>query len=82
MYPFIENGDFVLIKVQNQYNPEDQVLVVNDGRPKIKKVIHENENIVLRSFNPEYKDFVVEKDVDNHVVGIVKARFSKDTFIV
>jgi hypothetical protein len=39
MEPFINNGDFVLIKVQEYFNPEDKVLIVNDGLPKIKKVI-------------------------------------------
>ncbi|MDD2693470.1 MAG: S24 family peptidase [Candidatus Gracilibacteria bacterium] len=82
MQPFIDNGDFVLIKVQEGYNPEDKVLIVNDGIPKIKKVISDGGKVVLRSFNNEHKDFVLDEDNENHVVGIVKKTFPKGTYIV
>lgn len=82
MEPFINNGDFVLIKVQEYFNPEDKVLIVNDGLPKIKKVISDWEKVVLRSFNKEYKDFIVDEDSENHVVWIVEKTFPKGTYIV
>lgn len=82
MEPFIRSGDFLLIKVQSGFNPEDQVMVVHNGLPKIKKVLQDGDRLVLRSFNREFGDFVVEEDDDAQIVGIVKSRFPKGTFAV
>lgn len=82
MMPFIQSGDFLLIKVQSGYNAEDLVMLVHDGLPKIKKVIQDGDNLILRSFNREFGDFVVEKDDAADIVGIVVKRFSKETFEV
>ena len=82
MEPFIHSGDFLLIKVQSGFNPEDQVLVVHNGLPKIKKVLQDGDKLVLRSFNSEFGDFVVDEDDAAEIVGVVKKRFSKDAFVV
>ena len=82
MEPFINNWDFVLIKVQEWYLPEDKVLIVSDGVPKIKKVIRDWENIILRSFNREHMDFIIDNDSENHVIGIVVKSFPKSTYTV
>ena len=82
MEPFIHSGDFLLIKVQSGYNPEDQVMVVHNGVPKIKKVLQDGDKLVLRSFNPEFGDFVVDSDDEADIVGIVKKRFPKEAFAV
>jgi len=82
MEPFIHSGDFLLIKVQSGYNPEDQVMVVHNGLPKIKKVLKDGDTLVLRSFNREYGDFIVEPDDDAEIVGVVKERFPKGAFSV
>lgn len=82
MEPFIHSGDFLLIKVQQGFSPEDKVMVVHNGLPKIKKVLRDGDNLVLRSFNSEFGDFVVDEDDEAEIVGVVKERFSKDTFTV
>lgn len=82
MEPFIHSGDFLLIKVQSGFNPEDKVMVVHNGLPKIKKVLQDGDKVVLRSFNPEFGDFVVDEDDTAEIVGVVKERFWKDTFTV
>jgi SOS-response transcriptional repressor LexA len=82
MEPFIHSGDFLLIKVQSGFNPEDKVMVVHNWLPKIKKVLQDGDKLVLRSFNPAFGDFVVDEDDTAEIVGVVKERFSKDTFVV
>ena len=82
MEPFIHSGDFLLIKVQSGFNPEDQVMVVHNWLPKIKKVLQDGDKLVLRSFNREFGDFIVEPDDSAEIVGVVKKRFSKDAFAV
>lgn len=82
MEPFIHSGDFLLIKVQNGYNPEDQVLVVHNGLPKIKKVLKDGDKMVLRSFNPAFGDFVIDEDDEAEIVGVVRERFPKGAFLV
>lgn len=82
MEPFIHSGDFLLIKVQNWFNPEDKVMVVHNGLPKIKKVLQDGGKLILRSFNPEFGDFVVDEDDEAEIVGVVKERFPKDAFVV
>ncbi|MBP7806566.1 hypothetical protein KA057_02695 [Candidatus Gracilibacteria bacterium] len=82
MEPFIHSGDFLLIKVQQGFNPEDQVMVVHNGLPKIKKVLQDGDKLVLRSFNREFGDFIVEPDDSAEIVGVVKKRFPKETFTV
>lgn len=82
MEPFIHSGDFLLIKVQSGYNPEDQVMVVHNGVPKIKKVLKDGDKLVLRSFNPAFGDFVVDEDDEAEIVGVVKERFPKGAFAV
>ncbi len=68
MEPFIQSGDFLLIKVQSGFNPEDKVLVVQNGQPKIKKIVQDGDRLVLRSFNTEHRDFVVEEYDDTTIV--------------
>ena len=82
MEPFIHSGDFLLIKVQQGFNPEDQVMVVHNGLPKIKKVLQDGDKLVLRSFNREFGDFIVEPDDSAEIVGVVKKRFPKEAFTV
>jgi SOS-response transcriptional repressor LexA len=82
MEPFISSGDFLLIKVQSGFNPEDRVMVVHNGVPKIKKVIKDGDKMVLRSFNKAYGDFIVEHDDDFDIVGVVQKDFPKSTFSV
>ena len=82
MEPFIQSGDFLLIKAQNAFQPEDQVMVVHNGIPKIKKIVRDGEKLFLRSFNSEHRDFVVEEFDDTNIVGIVQTKFPKETFTV
>lgn len=82
MEPFIHSGDFLLIRVQSGFDAEDKVMVVHNGIPKIKKVLRDGDNLVLRSFNPAFGDFVVSEDDDADIVGIVKQVFPKETFSV
>ena len=68
MEPFIRSGDFLLIKVQSGFYPEDQVFVVHNGQPKIKKVLQDGDRLVLRSFNRDHGDFIVESQDDMEIV--------------
>lgn len=82
MEPFITSGDFLLVKVQSGFQPEDKVFVVHNGIPKIKKIVTDGGKVVLRSFNPEFRDFVVEKFDETQIVGVVVATFPKETYSV
>ncbi len=82
MEPFIHSGDFLLIKVQSGFNSEDKVMVVHNWLPKIKKVLQDGDKLVLRSFNSDFGDFVVDEDDEAEIVWVVKERFPKDAFVV
>lgn len=49
---------------------------------KSKKSSKDGDKLVLRSFNPEFGDFMVDEDDQVEIVGVVKERFSKDAFVV
>lgn len=82
MEPFIQSGDFLLIKVQSGFNPEDLVMVVHNKIPKIKKIVKDGEIWKLHSFNHVHRDIEIEDFDEADIVGVVKQRFPKETFSV
>jgi SOS-response transcriptional repressor LexA len=72
MEPFIHSGDFVLIKIQSGYQPEDMVLIVQNQQPKIKRIKEIGSQRFLLSLNKEHKDLELTTFDETHIVGVVK----------
>jgi repressor LexA len=74
MSPNINSGDLVLFqKVFIADSPGQISLVLHNSEPKIKRVVREGKNIILRSFNSEYEDVKVKASDDFEIVGTAKA---------
>lgn len=72
----IDDGDLVLIRKQSTANPSDKVVALMDDEATIKRLVHENGNIILRpeSNNPKYKDLIMleEFTIQGVVNDVVK----------
>lgn len=74
MSPSINSGDLVLFqKTYDVDSPGQLSLVLHNSEPKIKKVVKEGNDIILRSSNPEYQDVKVKKNDDFEIIGVAKA---------
>ncbi len=71
MSPYISDKDFVLVEKAESVNSSDIALVVDDGIPKVKKVIKkDNRNFVLSSINSlKYPDKDVKYSSDFFILG-------------
>lgn len=74
MYPRYEEGDVVIVRKQNIYDPAhpDSVVIVNSNDATFKRVQYNGSQMILRPLNPEYDMMVFsEKDVDELPVTIL-----------
>ncbi len=72
MEPKIQDGDLVLIKQQEHYDPHDYVFVVHNELPKLKRIIQENDKFFLESINRFFAKKEIEKYDQTKVIGVVK----------
>ena len=72
MEPKIQDGDLVLIKQQQHYDPHDYVFVVHNQLPKLKRIIQEDDKFFLESVNRFFTKKEVEKYDEAKVIGVVK----------
>lgn len=70
MYPYINDGDTVIIKKNCEVNNGDVAVVLLDDEAVVKKVEFKQDSITLISFNPLYPDRVI-KDNDCDTVRII-----------
>lgn len=82
MEPFIRSWDFLLVKRQNSFSPEDQVLVVHNKQPKIKKIVKDGTVWKLHSFNPEHRDMDIEDYDETNIIWTVAYKFPKNAFAI
>lgn len=76
MYPKIEDGDIVQVHKQSDVDNGRVAVVLIDGEEAVvKKFYHEENRIVLKSFNPEYPPRYFENEEMNRVqvLGLVKS---------
>lgn len=76
MYPKIEEGDIIQVRKQSDVDNGSVAVIMIDGEDfVVKKFYHENDRIILKSFNPEYSPKIF-KDVEMsriQIVGLVRA---------
>jgi len=72
MEPKIQDGDLVLIKQQDHYDPNDHIFVVHNQLPKLKKIVQEKDKFFLESVNRFFTKKEVEKYDETKVIGVVK----------
>jgi repressor LexA len=72
MVPKINNGDLIIAVKSNYADNNSVVVCVNKGVALVKQIVKENDSVILRSFNPEYKPFYADP-ATFHIEGIVKS---------
>lgn len=73
MFPRILDGDYVIVRQQNEINTGNIGIVLINGDEAVVKEVHiTDDGIILRSFNPMYPDMVFsKKDVVTKPVTII-----------
>lgn len=72
MLPKIAEGDLIVLQQKNYARNDDVCLVLAEEEPRIKQVLHiDEETIALKSFNSEFKTQILPQD-DVRVLGEVK----------
>lgn len=72
MEPKIQDGDLVLIRQQEQYDPSDFVFVVHNELPKLKKIVKQENNFYLESVNRFFDKVELSKYDDTKIIWVVK----------
>ncbi|MFA5778188.1 MAG: S24 family peptidase [Candidatus Paceibacterota bacterium] len=71
MLPEVLDNDLVIFQKQDDIGNADIGLVIDNGEPKIKQVIKNKNEIILRSYNKSYPDKIITKK-DLCVLGLAK----------
>lgn len=72
MEPKIQDWDLVLVKQQDDYDPNDYVFVVHNSLPKLKKILKKDDGIYLESVNRFFDKLEISKYDDTKVIGVVR----------
>ena len=72
MEPKIQDGDFVLIRQQPSYDESDFVFVVHNQLPKLKKIIKQDNKLMLESINRFFDKVEISPYDETKVIGVVK----------
>lgn len=72
MEPKIQDGDLVLIRQQDSYEPNDYVFVIHNQLPKLKKILKKDDKIYLESVNRFFDKLEVDKYDEAKIIGVVK----------
>lgn len=72
MEPKIQDGDLVLVKQQDAYDPSDYVFVIHNNLPKLKRIVKTDGKFFLESVNRFFDKVEIDKYDDAKVVGVVK----------
>ena len=72
MAPDIYEGDLLLVKVQKKALPNDKVLLLHNGMPKIKYLKQKDGQYILFSLNRNIDDFELSDSVGIEIIGVVK----------
>ncbi|MEI7562196.1 MAG: S24 family peptidase [bacterium] len=72
MEPKIQDGDLVLVKQQDAYDPSDYVFVIHNNLPKLKRIVKTDGKLFLESVNRFFDKVEIDKYDEAKVVGVVK----------
>jgi len=72
MEPKIQDSDLVLVKQQDNYDPNDYVLVEHNELPKLKKILRQDGKLFLESVNRFFDKVEIVKYDQAKVIGVVK----------
>lgn len=72
MEPKIQDGDLVLIKQQDAYDPSDYVFVLHNNLPKLKRILKQEGKLFLESVNRFFDKVELDKFDETKVIGVVK----------
>ena len=72
MEPKIQDGDLVLIRQQEVYEPSDFVFVVHNSLPKLKKIIESEWILMLESTNRFFESLEISPFDETKVIWVVK----------
>ena len=72
MEPKIQDGDLVLIRQQPSYDESDFVFVVHNQLPKLKKIIKQDNKLMLESINRFFDKVEISPYDEIKVIGVVK----------
>ncbi|NCO98250.1 S24 family peptidase [bacterium] len=72
MEPKIQDSDLVLVKQQDNYDPNDYVLVEHNELPKLKKILKQDGKLFLESVNRFFDKVEIVKYDQAKVIGVVK----------
>ena len=72
MEPKIQDGDLVLIHQQPSYDESDFVFVVHNQLPKLKKIIKQDNKLILESINRFFDKVEISPYDETKVIGVVK----------
>lgn len=72
MEPKIQDGDLVLIRQQPSYDESDFVFVVHNQIPKLKKIIKQDNKLMLESINRFFDKVEISPYDETKVIGVVK----------
>jgi repressor LexA len=75
MLPKIQSGDLVVAVKSKDAQNGTVVVCVNEGKALIKKFIKKSNEILLESFNPDFKTIIANKE-NFFIEGIVKSILS------
>lgn len=72
MEPKIQDGDLILIRQQNHYEESDFVFVVHNQLPKLKKIVKQDNTLMLESINRFFDKVEISPYDETKVIGVVK----------
>ena len=75
MYPFIREGDIVIVNLTHKQLGQDGYYVINhNGYLRVKKLqlLISQQKILVSSVNPEYKDEYIDKDTEEDMIIVGK----------
>lgn len=71
MNPEVQDGDLLLIHRQKNYLPQDKVLLVHQGKLKVKMILRSGNDIYLISSNGKHEPVQVLEEDNLDIIGIV-----------
>lgn len=71
MEPRIHNGSTVIVKVQNDANHNDIVIVMIENEATCKKYHKYSDSVVLNPINTNYEPIILDKNSNIKVLGKV-----------
>lgn len=72
MEPEIKSWDNLLIRMEKNYNFNDNFLLIHKEKPKVKKIKQEKWKIFLISLNQDFPEVEIKKEDDIDIIWVVE----------